>query len=927
MAATSPTAPTAIGVDILTGDDFESLLTVNGDLSSLLKGLKKLVKLQQSWTDSSLCAHFRQAIVAACTQQRTDPAKACLQFYQHSGREYCCLHMGMRSDRGQPIYGYFSFDDTNNSRLFLDNKQHFTDEPQARLGLHSSQLPALADFEACATDATSNNTRSIAPRAAHNEYAAPPAVDESEGITLLEGVEEMAELVVSRALRRAEKASPTPGAATGVHVMELVQKSKRKPQPKQWLKQVQNVLIADSRVTLDRQSQMWISTCAATSLGATATTNISSILSTSPGWATEVSNSIVERILKDPRGQPGNVAHVKQLSKQHAKDMTPQAWKRAVISALRKDARVRIEKKQIFPANRAASPSTSAVSLKPVSGSPSSAPPRASIVTYDALENAPTFAQIVRTQLSVPSNYYDSDDSDGDLDEWEDECKHDRFTISAASAMTTPPRLANQREDVPIKFAASLASQPVATVSKKPASRSMQVDNDWRQLFFAPRAAGPSVLQGVSVGDEQSALEFREAALLGTLSTRVRRALYSDADTVEPLFLNTHEPFCLCTVGVQGSGKSHTMGVVLESCLLPCDRPTDQPLVRLQRPMTALVLHYDQNVSSICEATGLIEPNRQLRRLHHEESPCALPRDRLVVLVSPSYYLQRLKFYGDSCIVKPLLFRWSTLSADHIKKIMRIKDGDSQLYVASMLELLRKYQRAGRVPDFQGFLGEVKAACKVPSQAAPLLQRAALLEALVAESTMNESLRSLGSDVLQVIGPGTLVVADLTDPLLASDEANGIFQVLVEQFRAAPSTANCGKLLALDEAHKFMDGSASDGLSNAIVNAARLMRHDGLRLAVSTQSPKALAPELLELVSVAVMHRFHSQDWFSYLHAKIPMPDSSLDDFMALTSGQALVFAANRRVNSMQAHDGRLLRVDVRARLTADRGASRTNVA
>ena len=82
----------------------------------------------------------------------------------------------------------------------------------------------------------------------------------------------------------------------------------------------------------------------------------------------------------------------------------------------------------------------------------------------------------------------------------------------------------------------------------------------------------------------------------------------------------------------------------------------------------------------------------------------------------------------------------------------------------------------------------------------------------------------------------------LTCVSLLADEANGIFQVLTEQYRATP-TPHCGKLLALDEAHKFMDGSSSsDGLSEAIVNVARLMRHDGMRLAVSTQSPNALAP-------------------------------------------------------------------------------------
>lgn len=182
----------------------------------------------------------------------------------------------------------------------------------------------------------------------------------------------------------------------------------------------------------------------------------------------------------------------------------------------------------------------------------------------------------------------------------------------------------------------------------------------------------------------------------------------------------------------------------------------------------------------------------------------------------------------------------------------------------------------------------------------------------------------MGSDVLQAMGPGKLVVADLADPLLASDEAHGIFQVLVEQFRAGSVAVGSGKLLALDEAHKFIDGSSSDGLSNAIVNSARLMHHDGLHLVISTQSPKALAPELLELVSVAVLHRFHSQDWFSYLSAKISLGNAAFERVMVLTTGQALVFAARNGVAC--AANRECFCLDVRPRLTADRGSSRTNV-
>jgi hypothetical protein len=284
---------------------------------------------------------------------------------------------------------------------------------------------------------------------------------------------------------------------------------------------------------------------------------------------------------------------------------------------------------------------------------------------------------------------------------------------------------------------------------------------------------------------------------------------------------------------VQGAGKSHTLGVVLESCLLPCNQPADTPIVRLQQPMTALVLHYDQNITSMCEAAGLLAPARKVEQLLGMR--VALPREKVVVLVSPSYYKQRHKFYGSLCDVKPLLFRWSKLTADHLKKLMRLRDGDQQLYVSRMLDLLRKYQRAACVPEFEAFMSEVTQACDVQGQSAPLQQRIQLLQSVIYESSLNADLRAhAATDLSECLGSGRLVVADLTDPLLATDEVNVLFQLLVDQFRTAPLQRGVGRLLALDEAHRFMDGVASDGLSGAIVSATRLMRHDGLRVAVST---------------------------------------------------------------------------------------------
>jgi hypothetical protein len=267
---------------------------------------------------------------------------------------------------------------------------------------------------------------------------------------------------------------------------------------------------------------------------------------------------------------------------------------------------------------------------------------------------------------------------------------------------------------------------------------------------------------------------------------------------------------------------------------------------------------------------------------------------------------------------------------------MRIKDGDNQLYVAAMLDLLRRYQRDAVVPAFADFMDRMKQTCSLNGQRGPLEQRIALLESLVAESSINADIRPEGADLYSSCTPGTLAIADLTDPLLSAEEANGIFQVLTEQYRALP-LRGCGKLLALDEAHKFMDGVAGDGLSEAIVAVARLMRHDGMRLAVSTQSPLALAPELLELVTIAILHRFHSRDWFSYLAKKLPLSDRAALELATLQPGHALAFTSRARMLDRTAtltepaDDGvdglgiNVFPIRVRGRITADRGASRRN--
>jgi hypothetical protein len=432
--------------------------------------------------------------------------------------------------------------------------------------------------------------------------------------------------------------------------------------------------------------------------------------------------------------------------------------------------------------------------------------------------------------------------------------------------------------------------------------------------------------------DEAGKATTPEFGLLGV----ARTASASGAAGHDHVFLNTHDPFCFVTLGVQGSGKSHSLGVVMENCLLQLPAGAEDAL-RLHRPMSTVVFHFDPTERTRCEALGIVSFADDTRAFLADGAADAvrlpaLPRDKMLVLVSPSNYLQRRAQYPPDIRVVPLLFSWNALTAKQIKSLMRISDGDNQLYVSTLLAELRRFQREGKRPTFEQFWKRIEDTCTVKGQNGPLLQRRALLEALVEESAANKELRGKGGgDLSTLLEEGMLVIADLSDPLLSPDEASGVFEVLLEQFRGGRVGGNGGggKLLVLDEAHRYVSGNETDGLSRSIVETVRLMRHEGMRVAISTQSPKVLAPELLELVSLLFVHRSHSEEWYSFLKSKIPLPSGGFETVQDMPVGQALVFADSHAFGKANdAHPAgrtRTFQLAVRARLTRDHGASVSN--
>jgi DNA helicase HerA-like ATPase len=123
--------------------------------------------------------------------------------------------------------------------------------------------------------------------------------------------------------------------------------------------------------------------------------------------------------------------------------------------------------------------------------------------------------------------------------------------------------------------------------------------------------------------------------------------------------------------------------------------------------------------------------------------------------------------------------------------------------------------------------------------------------------------------------------------------------------------------------------SGSKILTDYLTRVIRLQRHQGARVVISTQEP-TIATDLISLCSITVMHRFTSPTWYAALRKHINAVEDDRDimqQIEALDTGEALVYSPNAVLGknedgSLRKAIGRLLRVNVRNRVTLDGGAS-----
>ncbi|KAK8061272.1 hypothetical protein PG994_007638 [Apiospora phragmitis] len=121
---------------------------------------------------------------------------------------------------------------------------------------------------------------------------------------------------------------------------------------------------------------------------------------------------------------------------------------------------------------------------------------------------------------------------------------------------------------------------------------------------------------------------------------------------------------------------------------------------------------------------------------------------------------------------------------------------------------------------------------------------------------------------------GQLTIVDLSCPCVTAEMACSLFNICLSLFLEQPSLI--GRVVALDEAHKYMSESAeAQTLTNSLLSTIRLQRHLGARVFISTQEP-TISPKLLDLCSITIVHHFQSPDWLRVLKGHLAGVSSAI---------------------------------------------------
>lgn len=391
--------------------------------------------------------------------------------------------------------------------------------------------------------------------------------------------------------------------------------------------------------------------------------------------------------------------------------------------------------------------------------------------------------------------------------------------------------------------------------------------------------------------------------LVGVVSNTPQWALLGDVPGGRKTALDLNETHTISLFGVQGGGKSYTLGSIIEGATLPAPG-----INHLPHPLATIVFHYSSTQDYAPEFTSMIAANDhdgQIARLRERygAEPAALDD---VLLLTPGDQLEARRREFPGIDVQPLLFGSGELQINHWKFLLGAV-GNQSMYLRQLTQIFRANRSDLSLDTIRT---AVDSSAMADNMKDLVRQRLDL-----AEPYIDYSVR-----ISDYVRPGRLIIVDLRDELIEKDESLGLFVVLMQLFaQATDDGGHFNKLVVFDEAHKYI---GSPELVGVLVESVREMRHKGMSILVASQDPLSVPTSLIELSDVVIMHKMTSPAWLKHIQkANAALDTLRPEQLSRLQPGEAYLWAGKSTERSLT-HGA--VRVSLRPRVTRHGGATRT---
>ena len=413
-----------------------------------------------------------------------------------------------------------------------------------------------------------------------------------------------------------------------------------------------------------------------------------------------------------------------------------------------------------------------------------------------------------------------------------------------------------------------------------------------------------AVEEEVFEDDTEEFLDLDFDILVGKASESQQYGILGKTLQNKTIALDLSDTNTISLFGVQGGGKSYTIGSISEMVLKQFKNVN-----KLPSPLAGVIFHYSESMDYEPEFTSMVYANdnasevEKLRLLYGAE-PQSLDK---VVILTPFDKVSERREEFPSIEVLPLKFNSQELNVQDWLFLLGAVGNDSS-YIKQLKYIMKEHRR-----------NITMSAIRESVETSELLSNT---QKQLAKQKLNFAQEYIDDDfsLSSVLEPGKLVIVDLRDEFIVKDEALGLFVIMLNIFSGVREFKgkHFNKFIVFDEAHKYMDNK---DLTGSIVTAIREMRHKGVSIMIASQDPPSLPNEIIELSSMVLLHKFNSPQWLKHIQKSVIQLNSlSPSDMSILRPGEAFLWATKANDHTLTSKP---VKITTRPRVTKHGGATK----